>query len=645
MTQPLNIIIPLAGSGVRFAEAGFLQPKPLVRARGEAILFHCIRALNPRADDNVVLVYHRHLEAFNFSDLVRREFPNLQIRFVSLVSDTRGAAETVLLGLGVLDEATRSLPTLVADGDSLFLDSVLEQMREQRANCIFFFEDRGNDPIYSYITMNEDGTAAAIEEKERISNNACSGAYGFESAEVLLEYCDKTIDSGRRSKGEFYMSNVYKTMLDEACTIRGHKIDKWECLGTPAQLRYWTEHSQAPVSPYRFCFDLDNTLVSHPKINGAYGSCEPIERNVRYLRFLKESGHYIIIHTARGMRTHQGDVSAVVEDIMDLTKLQLDRFGIPYDELVFGKPYAHFYVDDLAVLPQASLENQIGFYMDSEVAPRPWHSITWKESTVEKRGLPENIASEVAWYSNLPEEVRDLAPRLIQCTEESLEIERISGIPVSQLHVNGVVQASDLEEVLHTLARLHAAPIENNADIYANYGPKIRWRYQEFDWGRLPESGRVYDMLTAWAEDYASADRGRLGLIHGDPVFTNVLMTPRRAIKLIDPRGELGGVITMAGDIFYDLAKVYQSLIGYDAILHEAPLTRQTELTDHFHEYVTQKFGEQTLRDVQMITASLLFSLIPLHRRELHADFLELAASVADKHEWRNRRASPLVLG
>ena len=47
----------------------------------------------------------------------------------------------------------------------------------------------------------------------------------------------------------------------------------------------------------RFCFDLDNTLVTYPKIANDYSSVEPIKKTIDFVRYLKKLGHTIIIHT------------------------------------------------------------------------------------------------------------------------------------------------------------------------------------------------------------------------------------------------------------------------------------------------------------------------------------------------------------
>ena len=112
----------------------------------------------------------------------------------------------------------------------------------------------------------------------------------------------------------------------------------------------------------RICVDLDGTICTLAK-NSDYANAELLPNAVETLKKLKEQGHYIIIYTARRMRSQNGDVSRVVEEIGKLTISWLKSHDVPYDELIFGKPYAHIYIDDLAV-PFTSWE-KIVLYSES----------------------------------------------------------------------------------------------------------------------------------------------------------------------------------------------------------------------------------------------------------------------------------------
>ena len=98
----------------------------------------------------------------------------------------------------------------------------------------------------------------------------------------------------------------------------------------------------------RVCVDLDGTICSLTE-NGDYGNVKPLPNAIETLQRFKKEGHYIIIYTARRMRTHNGNVSEIIKEVGELTTTWLQKHNIPYDELIFGKPYAHVYIDDLAI--------------------------------------------------------------------------------------------------------------------------------------------------------------------------------------------------------------------------------------------------------------------------------------------------------
>jgi capsule biosynthesis phosphatase len=75
----------------------------------------------------------------------------------------------------------------------------------------------------------------------------------------------------------------------------------------------------------------------------------PIPGRAKLLNQLRSNGHVVIIHTARMMNTHEGNVGKVIKNVAKLTLDQLDFWGFEYDEIYFGKPNADIYVDDKAL--------------------------------------------------------------------------------------------------------------------------------------------------------------------------------------------------------------------------------------------------------------------------------------------------------
>lgn len=99
----------------------------------------------------------------------------------------------------------------------------------------------------------------------------------------------------------------------------------------------------------RICIDLDGVIAAHRRDGETYADVAVIPGAVEKLTELKAAGHYLILHTARHMKTCAGNVGLVTARIGPITLDWLKRHGVPYDEIHFGKPWAHYYIDDNAV--------------------------------------------------------------------------------------------------------------------------------------------------------------------------------------------------------------------------------------------------------------------------------------------------------
>jgi capsule biosynthesis phosphatase len=600
----MNIIIPIGGIGQRFKDEGYDLPKPLISALGKPMIYHVIGSLYLEPTDTVHIVYHNHLKEFNFETLIKFYFPHTNIKFVSLDYLTKGAAETVLRGLETFTEDELNDNVLLLDCDTFYNDDIVAGYKSAPIkNTIFYFNSTDSNPIYSYINL--DGiTVTDIKEKVKISDNANTGAYGFESSRELKQYCTKVLDLDK----EVYISCVYEEMLKDNKTIIGGKIDSFNCVGTPLQLKTYCNKYKEIASPLRVCFDLDNTLVTHPTIHGDYTSVLPIQRNIDYLKLLHRLGHTIIIYTARRFKTHKGNVGAIVADIGKITFDTLDKFDIPYDEIFFGKPYAQYYIDDLAVNANSSLDKALGIY-NTDIAPRSFNKVEYTDNTVIKY---TSNKGEVYWYKNISESIKEYFPKVINIQDNRIELERIDGVSYSYLYTSKQLTQTHLSRLINTITSIHSSFNQSSSvNIYSNYSLKLRQRITEY-----PELYIKYGIVKKLVsivyalQDYELNNEGIVGVIHGDPVFTNVFDTPT-GIKLIDMRGKQGDELTIYGDIHYDFAKIYQSLIGYDNILNgiEIDDIYRSEMITKFEEM----FDEKTLNKIKLITASLLISMLPLH--------------------------------
>ena len=606
-------MIPMNGLGTRFRDEDYHLPKPLINLLGKPMIFWLLDNLNLAEVDQVIVPYTSQLDSFDFQTQLRERYKNVTFKFFPFNYATRGAAETVYIALDNIDHASLQQNIMLLDCDTFYFEDIITKYCQSTdKNNIFYFTDTKEQPIYSYVKI-EQGQVTDIAEKRKISDNANCGVYCFSSGEMLKNYCQTLLAANETQKGEFYISGVYRLLIADQIPVGATLVENFHCVGTPMQLKIFCENYPEP-SKRRFCFDLDNTLVTKPRVDGDYTTCEPIERNINFLKHLKSLGHYIIVYTARRMRTHQGNVNAVVRDIGKITLEQLEQFGIPYDEIQFGKPWADFYIDDLAVNCNLSLEKQIGYY-NTTIKSRAFNQVEVLNNMVIKSG---QIDGERYYYKNIPAEVAELFPKLLEETTEKIIIERIRGLNFSYLYTNNCLTEPQFQSLLAALSKLHS--ISGTAVDY-NHSDKILERYQNYNYSVFNGHRQLLDQILEFLDSYTQT---QTTMIHGDPVFTNILVNEENHIKLIDMRGKNHNQYTIYGDPIYDVAKVYQSLIGYDFILNNTPANVNQNLINILDLWIKDNYNF-SMQDVKKYTASLYFSLIPLHDDEKCQQYYQMA--------------------
>jgi capsule biosynthesis phosphatase len=633
------LLLPMGGTGQRFKDNGYTKPKALINVFGHPILYYLLDSLNLTKVDYIYIPYNMEYATYNFESMLRKDYPTITFKFFPLQNNTRGAAETIHIALNHLNIGLDK-PILCLDADNFYLCDVLDKWSGDH-NCVFTMKDTTVKPIYSYVQMNEGGYITDIKEKIKISDHACTGAYGFTSAELLKQYTLRIIENNITQQSEFYTSGVIQEMIHDNVPFKNIGIGKEQfvCLGTPLQLKQFynnypniscTKNSNR-IKPKRICFDLDNTLVTYPKIPGDYTSVCPIEKNISLLRYLKKFNNTIILYTARRMKTHHGNIGKINADVGKITFDTLEKFNIPYDEIYFGKPYADFYIDDLAVNCFHNIEKEIGYYKNI-IEPRDFNRIDCESmDVVVKTG--KNLSGEIYYYTHIPAEIKDLFPIFLHSgeNEKTYKIEKIHGMTVTDMYLSETLTEDILVNIMNSIKRIHelVVPCNDNDDdinIYSNYAEKIQKRYADYDYSKFNNSKIVYDELMNKLSMYENDKVGKQTIIHGDPVFTNIIINNYDKIKFIDMRGKVGNDLTIQGDWLYDWAKLYQSLIGYDSILLSKPVSReyQNKMATVFKDYFVSHYSENDFSNLQVITKSLLFTLIPLHDNEKCVSYYNL---------------------
>lgn len=620
----------------------FSLPKPLIRVIDRPILFWLLDSLDFQQGDLIVIPYHNDILPYRLEDLVRHHYPHLAFFFYRLLRDTRGCAETVLDTLLQL-RLDSDLPVISIDGDNFCSVPYLEEWEGQ--GMILCAQEKHvlEPPPFSYVRTSS-VVVEEIREKERISSLACCGVYAFASTTRLLTACTYIIENNIRDKNEFYMSTVVNHMIQnggERFVVKEIGSHQHHCLGTPFHVRLFcgaypelscSFPSILQIKKRRYCFDLDNTLVTFPRIPKDYTTVEPIKHNILAARKLKSMGHTIIIHTARRMQTFGSNVGAVVADIGRITLDTLDRFQIPYDEVVFGKPLADIYVDDLALASFGDVTKELGIFHDM-VETRSFNTIQEVHPGILRKSSVKDLAGEIEYYKAIPASIADVFPAMHSYdTERSrwYEVEKIHGVNLSIMYTSQELSEDTLRAVLTQLHRVHCHGRTSHRSESSNLNliPKITERYQAFPYAEVhPASHEVFVSLLEGLSHYKDTQNLADCMIHGDPVFTNVILSDRKEIKFIDMRGKNGELLTVRGDPLYDYGKILQSLVGYDEVLQSLvlPSSYRERMLAVFWSFFGQHYADDLQACVKLITRSLFFSLIPLHdhNRRLFFDLIQ----------------------
>lgn len=99
----------------------------------------------------------------------------------------------------------------------------------------------------------------------------------------------------------------------------------------------------------RICIDLDGTICEIRQENQTYADVKVKAGAKEMIEKLHNAGHTIIINTARNMGSTGHNVGKALKNIGKITLEWLDKNGIIYDEIFFGKPNADITIDDRVV--------------------------------------------------------------------------------------------------------------------------------------------------------------------------------------------------------------------------------------------------------------------------------------------------------
>ena len=243
----LNIVIPMAGRGSRFAEAGYKDPKPLIPVHGKPMIQVVVENLMPKYEHRFIFIcQNQHIKDYDLVPKLKSMAKNVEI--IGIDGITEGQVCTVLKAKHLIDNDE---PLMTANSDQYIdfdINDYLSVMDDKSLDGLIMTM-KADDPKWSYAKIDKDGFVVETAEKKVISENATVGIFNFRRGKDLVRSAEQMIADNIRVNNEFYTCPCYNYLIREGKKIGiygiGEEYKGMYGLGIPNDLDFFLNH---PIS-------------------------------------------------------------------------------------------------------------------------------------------------------------------------------------------------------------------------------------------------------------------------------------------------------------------------------------------------------------------------------------------------------------
>lgn len=245
----MQIIIPMSGSGQRFLNAGYREPKPLIKVDGKPIIEHVVN-LFPKEKNFIFICNHSHLKNTPMRSILKRIAPRGKI--YGIPAHKKGPVYAVLAIEDKLDEEEETIVNYCDFSKDWDYQDFLKAIRNREADGAItayrgFHPHMLNSPNYAFI-KEEGQWMTEIREKQPFTNNkmqeyASDGTYYFKAGKYVKRYFKQLMDENINTDGEFYVSMIFNLMRRDNLKIAIYEIEHMLQWGTPRDLEEYVRWS------------------------------------------------------------------------------------------------------------------------------------------------------------------------------------------------------------------------------------------------------------------------------------------------------------------------------------------------------------------------------------------------------------------
>ncbi len=231
----MNIVIPMAGEGRRFLDAGYTTPKPFIDVDGIPMIERVLRNVNAPGANYILIARREHVENAAAQEIAEK----YGVTYITVDKLTEGTACTALYARKYINN---DAPLLFANSDQIvdidINDFVADCDKRGLCGSILTFRDEEKNNKWSFVELDDGGLVKRVAEKQPISDIATVGIYYFSKGRNFVDAAIDMIVENDRVGGEFYICPVYNYAVKNNCKIGIYDIAPQDMhgIGTPQDL-------------------------------------------------------------------------------------------------------------------------------------------------------------------------------------------------------------------------------------------------------------------------------------------------------------------------------------------------------------------------------------------------------------------------
>jgi NDP-sugar pyrophosphorylase family protein len=230
----MNIVIPMAGRGTRFKQAGITTPKPMINVLGKPMFYWALDSLKDQVplSKAIFVCLKEDVEKFPLEEAIYSY--EKDARIVVIDSVTSGQAETVQLSSHFMKI---NEPLIIYNCDTYMISSIGEAINNLPSDIhgiVSVFNS--HDPSLSYVKVNSNTFVDRVVEKEVVSSYATTGLYHFRSASLFLDAIETATEIEQKYQNEYFVGPLYNFLIQKGYQFKIDYAEGCVPLGTPQQL-------------------------------------------------------------------------------------------------------------------------------------------------------------------------------------------------------------------------------------------------------------------------------------------------------------------------------------------------------------------------------------------------------------------------